>query len=397
MFRGSWSSCSARLRLGAFLFLWASCLAGPLLAAAPDRPVASGAQAQQTPAALYHNYCSVCHGDQGDGKSRAQGSMKPAPRDFTTPQAAQELTRDRMIAAVKGGVPGTAMVGWKTQLTDTQIAGVVDYVSNTFMRPSVAADASRGRQIYARVCSVCHGDRGNGSMWASANLRPAPRDFSSPQARIELTRERMLASVAAGRPGTAMPGYASRLSADDMAAVVDYIRGAVMRVDASAGISGTHARGVVQPPTGAAPPIAAAAPSPAAPAAPANPAKPAAASATLPKSDMKLPLPSGLQGNVTAGRKFYDANCATCHGVKGDGQGPRAYFINPKPRIFTSAESRALLNRPAIYAGVSAGKLGTEMPAWDKVLSPQEMADVSEYLFRSFIQPGAGGDVAKRR
>lgn len=395
MSRGSWFSYSARVRLGIFVFGLASWLAGPALAGQPSRPVTSGAQAQQTPAALYHNYCSVCHGDQGDGKSRAQGSMKPPPRDFTTPQAAQELTRARMIAAVKGGVPGTAMVGWKSQLTDEQIAGVVDYIANTFMAPSVGADASRGRQIYARVCSVCHGDRGKGSMWASANLRPAPRDFSSPEARAELTRDRMLASVAAGRPGTAMPGYATRLSVADMNAVVDYIRGAVMRIDANAGISGTHARGA---PAAAAPPVVAAVPSPGAPMPAATPAKPAAAaSAALPKADMKQPLPFGLKGNVAAGRKFYDANCATCHGVKGDGQGPRAYFINPKPRVFTSAESRALLNRPAIYAGVAYGKLQTEMPAWDKVLSPQEMADVSEYLFQSFIQPGVAADVAKRR
>jgi mono/diheme cytochrome c family protein len=376
MFRGSRSSRFTRLWLGAFLFLWSSFL----LTVPAHSGERSPAAAQQTPAALYHNYCSVCHGDNGDGQSRARGSFAKPPRDFTTPQAGQELTRDRMIAAVKGGVPGTAMAAWKTQMSDAQIASVVDYVRDTFMRASVAADASRGRQIYARVCSVCHGDRGAGSMWASANLRPAPRDFSAPQAKAELTRERMLASVAGGRPGTAMSGYGGKFSAEEVAAVVDYIRSSFMRVDATAGISGTHARGVATP----------AAQNP-----PASPA-PETAPATLAKANMKLPLPLGLHGDAAAGRKFYDANCATCHGVKGDGQGPRAYFINPKPRIFTSAESRALLNRPAIYAGVSAGSLNSEMPAWDKVLSPQEIANVAEYVFRSFIQPGAGADVAKR-
>jgi len=383
MFEGSHSA-KYRAWLGTLLLSCMSWLAMP--AGAGDR----GAQAQQTPAALYHNYCSVCHGDQGDGQSRAQGSLKPPPRDFTTPQAMQELTRDRMLAAVKGGVPGTAMVAWKTQLNDAQIASVVDYVRDTFMRPSVAADASRGRQIYARVCSVCHGDRGTGSMWASANLRPAPRDFSSPQAREELTRDRMMASVTGGRPGTAMAAYGNKFSQQDIAAVVDYIRGSMMRIDATAGISGTHARGVPaaeKPAKASSSTSAAAAPAATPPAAP-----PAAV-----KADMKLPLPLGLHGDAAAGRKFYDANCATCHGVKGDGQGPRAYFINPKPRVFTSAESRAMLSRPAIYAGVSAGKRGTEMPAWDKVLTPQEMANVSEYVFRAFIQAGAGTDVAKQR
>lgn len=106
-----------------------------------------------------------------------------------------------MIAAVKGGVPGTAMVSWQAQLETPQIEAVVDYVRDNFMRASGQADASRGRQIYARTCSVCHGDRGTGSVWASANLRPAPRDFShAAAARTELARERMLAAVATGRP-----------------------------------------------------------------------------------------------------------------------------------------------------------------------------------------------------
>jgi len=327
------------------------------------------------PSAIYHNYCSVCHGDKGDGQSRARGSLNPPPRDFTTAQALSELTRDRMIAAVKGGVPGTAMVGWQSQLEAPQIEAVVDYVRDNFMRASSQADASRGRQIYARTCSVCHGDRGTGSVWASANLKPAPRDFSTPQARTELTRERMLAAVAAGRPGTAMTGFARQLNPADMAAVVDYIRGAFMRIDSDLGISGTQARGPTALPPAASHPGAAA-----------EAARPPATA----RVDMALPLPSGLVGDQAAGRKFYDANCATCHGVKGDGQGPRAYFINPKPRNFVTPESRAQFNRPAIYAAVFAGRQGTEMPAWSQVLQPQEMANVAEYVFQAFMQPGTG-------
>jgi mono/diheme cytochrome c family protein len=105
------------------------------------------------------------------------------------------------------------------------------------------------------------------------------------------------------------------------------------------------------------------------------------------KTDMSLPLPGGLKGDAAQGGKFYRENCATCHGVKGDGKGPRAYFINPKPRNFLEPTSRAIFNRPTIYAAVSFGKLGTEMPAWKFVLTEQQMANVAEYVFRSFIQP----------
>ncbi|GAB3767521.1 hypothetical protein GCM10028796_29450 [Ramlibacter monticola] len=389
---------SGRSWAAAVLFVLAGFLGGGAIAGdrGPD-------PAQQTPAALYHNYCSVCHGDQGDGNSRAKGSLRPPPRDFTSAQSAQELTRERMISAVKNGVPNTAMVGWKSQLTDAQISKVVDYVRDTFMRPSVAADASRGRQIYARVCSVCHGDQGSGSMWASANLNPAPRDFASPAAKADLTRDRMLTSLSNGRPNTAMQGYAGRLSREDMEAVVDYIRGAFMRIpEANANISGTHARGAPVPE--------------AKKGAEANKqehnhehhqhgnadAEDHAAHGHGPavldkdgKVDMKAKFAGGLVGNFEKGRKFYDDNCATCHGVKGDGQGPRAYFINPKPEVFINAKSRAAFNRPTLYDAVATGRRGTEMPAWDKVLTKQEIADVAEYVFRAFIRPET--NVAKKK
>jgi mono/diheme cytochrome c family protein len=267
------------------------------------------------------------------------------------------------------------MVSFKTQMSPKQIEAVVDYVRNTFMRATTNADASRGRQIYAKTCSVCHGDRGAGSQWAQANLNPPPRDFTAPQARADLTRDRMLAAVAGGRPGTAMASFSTQLKPADMEAVVDYIRTAFMRIDSEVGISGTQAYGANVPP-------------PNAPATKTAQTKPA-------KIDMGAPIPNGLVGNVEAGRRFYDANCATCHGIKGDGQGPRAYFINPKPRVLISAETRAMFNRPAIFAGVSAGRNGTEMPAWDKVLTPQEIANVTEYVFQAFIQ-GSASKVAKK-
>ena len=399
MLSGSSPNLSRCIRLGALLVAAAAWFAQPALAQVNKN--LTRADAQQSPAALYHNYCSVCHGDKGDGESRAKGSMKPPPRDFTTPQATQELTRERMLAAVRNGVPGTAMTGWRSQLSEEQMVKVVDHVRSTFMAPSINDTADRGRQIYARVCSVCHGDRGNGSMWASANLRPAPRDFSSPQARADLTRERMLQAVAGGRPGTAMPGYSTRLSFEDRAAVVDYIRGSIMRVDADKDISGTHARGVP------------------ADMKPRAPYQPGEGTTTLPqagqapvakadakagphaghdhgKADMAAPLPNNLKGDVAAGKKFYDANCATCHGVKGDGQGPRAYFIMPKPAVFTNAEARSSMSRAFIYEATANGRRGSEMPAWDKVLTPQEIANVSEYVFRAFIQTGKA-DVAKKK
>ena len=161
----------------------------------------------------------------------------------------------------------------------------------------------------------------------------------------------MIKSVSFGRPETAMTGWKNRLSDQQIEIVVDYVINTFMtasnaRQALQAGASGSVADAV---------------------------------------ADMSLPLPGGLKGDALRGAALYMANCTACHGVKGDGRGPRAYFINPKPRNFLHTSSRASYNRPFLYDAVAKGKLRTEMPAWEKVFDRQQLADVSEYVFQQFI------------
>ena len=102
---------------------------------------------------------------------------------------------------------------------------------------------------------------------------------------------------------------------------------------------------------------------------------------------MTAPFPGELVGDFKKGRYFYMSNCVHCHGVRGDGHGPRSSFINPKPRNFIHPESRKSLNRPALFKAIVIGKPGTPMPAWGQVLGPQEVADVAEFVFQDFIHP----------
>jgi mono/diheme cytochrome c family protein len=103
-------------------------------------------------------------------------------------------------------------------------------------------------------------------------------------------------------------------------------------------------------------------------------------------SDMSLPMPLGLKGDPDKGRIFFMTNCFTCHGIMGDGDGPRAYFITPPPRNFLLEASRQRLNRPVLFEAITNGRLGTNMPAWGKVLNNQEIADVAEFVFENFIR-----------
>ena len=41
---------------------------------------------------------------------------------------------------------------------------------------------------------------------------------------------------------------------------------------------------------------------------------------------------------LEAGKKVYEQHCIQCHGEKGDGQGPAAVHLQPRPRDFTSGK-----------------------------------------------------------
>lgn len=300
---------------------------------------------------LYGEFCSVCHGEHGDGNTHARQGLVPPPRDFTSAGLASRLTRERMLQVVADGKPGTAMAGWHGRLSDAEIAAIVDYVRATFMQDGPAAAADRGKTIYATTCSVCHGEQGTGAVWGQTSLNPPPVNFTRADPDRLLTRPRMIASVTHGRPGTAMAAFGTQLSAADIEAVVDYVRATFMNAAAA-----VHA--------------------------------PAAGDGGI---DFDQSMPAGLTGDAATGHAYYLANCVTCHGVAGDGRGPRAYFIFPKPRNFIDPANRARFNRPALFAAVHDGVRGREMPAWSKVLDDQQIADVSEYVFRTFIRPDAGG------
>lgn len=307
---------------------------------------------------LYQQFCSVCHGENGDGNTHARQGLLPPPRDFTQLSAAQ-LSREVMLQTVRDGSPGSAMAAWKSKLNEAQITAIVDYIRTKFMtglqqvtpETDTQGKTHQGRIIYAETCSVCHGDNGQGAVWGKDSLNPPPRDFTTEDAKQELDKQRMLASVTNGRPGTAMSAYGSRLSPNEVEAVVDYIREMFIQ-----NITEKHSD--KQP------------------------------SLTLANEIANNKIPALLAPpDIGNGKRLYLSNCTACHGEAGDGNGPRAYFIFPKPRNFLLAATRANFDRKALFNAIENGVRGKEMPAWGKVLSPQHISDIAEYVYQAFIQP----------
>jgi cbb3-type cytochrome c oxidase subunit III len=372
-----------------------------VMAAEPPKP---GKAAKIDVAKLYTENCAICHGDSGDGNTRAKDGLRPPPRNFTTVEAALELTRERMIKSVTEGRPGTAMMSHKDRLSPAEIEAVVDYIRERFMRtpdeitPQMAKK-SEGRQIFEQNCAVCHGDKGNTAVWARSGLKPPPRDFTTDEAARILTRDRMIHSVTNGRPGTGMMPFKTNFNDKQIAAVVDYIRGTFMRpevakqnsAEKAAESSAVQAESAVATPGKHATVASSTAlhegPHAGMPGMMRLPGSGAMPSGHVIDADMSLPLPNGLKGDIQWGREFFMKNCFACHGIKGDGKGPRASFNIPRPRNFTSEESRRILNRPRIFNSITHGRVGSVMPAWGKVLNQQQVADLAEFVFEAFIQP----------
>lgn len=86
------------------------------------------------------------------------------------------------------------------------------------------------------------------------------------------------------------------------------------------------------------------------------------------------------------GRRDYEVLCAGCHGLEGDGAGPGARVMHPRPRNFrkgiykfTSTETGEPPLRRDLFRTVTAGMPGASMPNF-RLLSEERRKDVVEYV-----------------
>lgn len=88
---------------------------------------------------------------------------------------------------------------------------------------------------------------------------------------------------------------------------------------------------------------------------------------------------SALAADADRGKQVYTANCMACHGTDGDGQGPAAMALTPKPSDFTSAAFWDGRSDEALASTVKTGKPGTSMAPFPQ-LSDEDMDSLVIYL-----------------
>lgn len=316
----------------------------------------------------------------------------------------------------------------KLQLNRTAL--LITLVAATLISgmPSLAKDTrnNTGRKVYDFYCYQCHGYSGDARTLASTYLDPRPRNFTR-TGYDSLTHEQMVDAVTNGRSGTAMVSFASVISADELEAVVGFIRNNFMRNSGPNIIYHSKENGWD------------------------NHARYAAA---FPFANGEIPLDTPWQqlteeqkqgkqlymqacischdravvthegaiwelkalsyprghyshrmdvdgitsaspylqheqqadaGALSAAQKrgaeLFQQNCAFCHGADGTGRNWIGSFLQPHARDLTSDEIKQQETGRLEHA-IRNGLEGTSMPAWKYVLSDDEINDVISYLKR---------------
>ena len=94
-----------------------------------------------------------------------------------------------------------------------------------------------------------------------------------------------------------------------------------------------------------------------------------------------------LAADPAAGKVLYAASCTACHGPVGNGKGPAAVALKPRPSDFTLATYWSGKTDEALTTAIRAGRPGTSMAPFTD-LSDAEVADLVAYL-RTFAPTAA--------
>ena len=82
---------------------------------------------------------------------------------------------------------------------------------------------------------------------------------------------------------------------------------------------------------------------------------------------------------LALGKTSFTTNCVSCHGEKGDGNGPAGQYLNPKPRNYAKDKFKKGDKVEQIFDTVSKGIPGTSMVAYGH-LPEQERWALAYYV-----------------
>lgn len=318
----------------------------PKIAAATAPPPATAEH--ELGRSIYNFRCYFCHGYSGDAQTLASTYLDPRPRDFiaTSPD---QLSREKMLDAVKNGRTGTAMRGFEGILQPAEIAAVTDFVRQEFM--------------IAKAPNTRYHTTENG--WPNHERYAAAFPFATGKITIDTATEQLTPEQRTGR----------RLFMSTCVSCHD-------RAKVSEPGAPWESRPLSYPRNGFMPGDNYASPGSAAPD---NASKVDAISSATPYHlHDQVPQLAGLSAQERRGETIFQQNCAFCHAADGTARNWIGSFLEPHPRDLTATAFMSGMTRERLAGVIRDGLPGTSMPAWKSVLPEPDIQAVIAYVARAF-------------
>ena len=207
---------------------------GVAIAIASSLSTARGARAQETPVQRVANIVSVAVEEYGkafdaNGRLVAPSEYKEA-LDFLDdagrgaarlPLDARAMAARALLDSIAAAVRARDRPATLTALAQRFVASLGSEAALEL--PLGAVDVADGQRVFAASCASCHGTDGAGNGPAAASLNPKPPAIGSGDAMEAESPAMAFRKISIGVTGTAMPAFASQLSATQRWNVVAYL------------------------------------------------------------------------------------------------------------------------------------------------------------------------------
>lgn len=321
---------------------------------------------------IFIRECRICHGDSGRGDGPYIQGLEPPPPDFSDGSYGTldnpSYTDADYFWRISEGLPWSAMPAWKliysaddrwllvhylrTVFTQTETPPPSPDEANSFVFPDVYAEQTmpdsasyeRGRVVFLQNCAHCHGLAGDGQGWDGQYLNPQPADFRD-MAGMPVSGSAQgehLAKLTFGILNTAMPSWGEVLPEAERWDAIKYLMASFMQGQPVT--ESVYTEGAV-----------------------------AADYVTLSPQNW---TDTGHSISSDHGGSLYATYCATCHGDRGQSDGPGtegsasggpAAFPNDLPQNY-------------IFWRTSQGVPASVMPPFSERLSETDVWDITGHI-----------------
>jgi mono/diheme cytochrome c family protein len=101
------------------------------------------------------------------------------------------------------------------------------------------------------------------------------------------------------------------------------------------------------------------------------------------------PIPPEIAADplLARGREIYLERCVACHGAAGQGDGPLAKSLTPRPRNLANDPWKHGEKPEQVLAVLANGVKDAQMPAWAGTYGPEDLKAVAAYVYQIARKP----------